>query len=527
MREALSRMRWQLTLSHLIAVAFTLVCMIAAAVVIVTLIAAHGHGGNQPVDDAQLVAQAVGGIVTSGATPELNPVLRVLANGGLRLQAHSWPYGPGGSRRSIGAVPQLRNIAYIVALSRDGSLLASSDPAGAAFLPSEQAEWGPIAGRALAGEQSHANLLLVRRGSGPAALGAYPIVDDRGHPSAAVVVATTSLERTAGTLTFWNALAIFGAATVAVLAGASLFALGSSALVAYVLARRLVQRLERLGKAAESLAAGDLSCRVEEGRNDELGQLARRFNRMAADMQRTLQELEAERDRVTGLLEARRQLIAGVSHELRTPVATARGYVESALRDGNALPADLRADLETVEREIVRLQRLIEELFTLARAAVGRLVLRLRPTDPGEVVRRLTETMAPLAWNQRRVQIVAEIAPGLPRAQVDPQRLEQIVSNLLSNAVRHTPPGGLVAAAVVAVPGAVRVQIRDTGEGIAEKDMPHIFERFYRGRSEDDPSGAGLGLALVKELTEAMGGSVEMTSTAGQGSCFAVCLPLA
>ena len=157
-------------------------------------------------------------------------------------------------------------------------------------------------------------------------------------------------------------------------------------------------------------------------------------------MQQALGELEAERDRVTGLLEARRHLSPAFRTELRTPVATVRGYVESALRGGNALPAALRADLETVEREIVRLQRLIEDLFTLARAAVGRLELRPMPSDAGEVVRRLTETMAPLAWSQRRVQIVAEIAADLPRAQVDARRLEQIVSNLLSNAVRHTHP---------------------------------------------------------------------------------------
>jgi signal transduction histidine kinase len=249
---------------------------------------------------------------------------------------------------------------------------------------------------------------------------------------------------------------------------------------------------------------------------------------MAADLERSLHELEAERDRVAGLLAARRQLVASVSHELRTPVATLRGYLEAALgraRAERAVP--LRGDLETMERELERLQRLIEDLFALARAEVGRLELRLEPTDVGPVVARMAETAAPLAWEQRRVQVLAEVAPNVPPARVDAERLEQIVSNLLSNAVRHTPPGGLVAVAVAAEPAAVRVDVRDTGAGIAPEELPHIFERFYRGQSEAGRGGAGLGLALVKELAEAMGGSVEVTSQPGEGSCFTVRLPVA
>jgi signal transduction histidine kinase len=253
--------------------------------------------------------------------------------------------------------------------------------------------------------------------------------------------------------------------------------------------------------------------------------LARRLNSVAADLERSRRELQAERDRVAGLLDAQRQLVAGVSHELRTPVATLRGYVESALRREPAEYAALRVDLETMEQEIARLQRLIEDLFTLSRAAVGRLALRLEPTDAGAVVHRLVETTAPLAWRQRRVQVVAEVPPALPPARADPLRLEQIVSALLANAMRHTPPGGLVAAAVTAESEAVRLEVRDTGEGIAPADLPHIFERFYRGRSGAGRARAGLGLALTKELAEAMGGAVEAASTPGEGSCFTVRLP--
>jgi signal transduction histidine kinase len=334
---------------------------------------------------------------------------------------------------------------------------------------------------------------------------------------------------------------------------ASLAVLPPAALISYLALRRTTRRLEQLAAGAEALRAGDLAARVPVGGQDEVAQLQATFNAMAVDLERTLRDLEAERDRVAGLLEARRQLVASVSHELRTPVATVRGYLESIRRRSEAVTAGppassgaalseangqglnettgngqaLWADLETIEREIARLQRIIEDLFTLSRAEVGRLDLRPEPTDAGALVRRLVESIAPLAWGQRRVEVLAEVAPGLPPARVDAQRLEQIVSNLLGNAVRHTPPGGLVAASASVEPNAVRVEVRDTGEGIAPDELPRVFERFYRGQGSDGRAGAGLGLALVKELAEAMGGSAEAASTPGEGSRFTVRLPRA
>lgn len=528
MRRALSRLRWQLTLSHLIATAFTLVCMLTAAYLIGALVVSrHDDRSREPAEDARSVAHVAGVLVARGESSELNSVLRALADGSLRLPAGGPPFGSGRPPWAEASDPVVRDVAYIVVVGPDGPVLGSSDLAGAAFAPPEREEWRAIAAKARAGERDPDELVVVRGGDGPAALGAYPVFDAHGRPIAAVVVAKTALSQAGGVLNVWRVLAILSAATVAILAASSVFALASSSLVAYLLSRRLVARLERLGRAAEALAAGDLTSRVAEGRADEVGQLARRFNQMAGDLERTLRDLAAERDRVAGLLENRRQLVVGVSHELRTPVATVRGYLESALRRGEVLPADLRADLETVEREVERLGRLIEDLFTLSRAEVGRLELRPEPTDVGAVVRRVAETMAALAWGQRRVQMLVDVALDLPPARADAQRLEQIVANLLGNAVRHTPPGGLVAAVVAAEPDGVRVEVRDTGEGIAPEELPRVFERFYRGPGGNGHGGAGLGLALVKDLAEAMGGTVEATSTPGEGSCFAVRLPRA
>jgi signal transduction histidine kinase len=285
--------------------------------------------------------------------------------------------------------------------------------------------------------------------------------------------------------------------------------------------------LERLGQAAEALAAGNLAARVEDEDRDELGQLAQRFNQMAADLRSSLTQLKEERDRVTGLLKARRELVASVSHELRTPIATVRGYLESALARDGQLTGELRGDLETVEAEIRRLQRLIEDLFTLSRAEVGRLELRLGPTDVASVLERTVDAMRPLAWQQRRVQIVAGAADAVAPAQADAERLQQVLTNLVGNAVRHTPPGGLVSTAAAVEDGVVRLDVRDTGAGIDARDLPHIFERFYRGREEEGSGGAGLGLAVSKELVEAMGGRLDVESMVGQGSCFTLRLPRA
>ncbi|MDE3077206.1 MAG: HAMP domain-containing histidine kinase, partial [Chloroflexota bacterium] len=425
-------------------------------------------------------------------------------------------FGGGGSA--------LQNVAYIALIGPDGSELASSDPSGPIFSPPEHGEWAALAGKALAGETRPQELIATRTGPGPVALAAYPVTDRGGHAVAAVILAASAFPAASAGFSISQALAFFGAASLIVLLAASVFALASSSLVAYLLARRVVRRLERLGQAAEALAAGQLSARVQDAADDELGQLARRFNQMAADLQGSLVRLEEERDRVTGLLKARRELVASVSHELRTPVATARGYLESALRRPERLPDELRSDLETVEAEIGRLQRLIDDLFTLARAEVGRLELRLEPTNIGDVMQRTVETLAPLAWRQWRVQVVAEVAPELA-ARADTERLQQVLSNLLSNAVRHTPPGGVVVAAAAIEGDLVRLDVRDTGAGIFPEDLPRIFEPFYQGREADGRDGAGLGLAVARELVEGMGGTVQAESVVGEGSCFTVRLP--
>ncbi len=299
-----------------------------------------------------------------------------------------------------------------------------------------------------------------------------------------------------------------------------------SALFSFFVARRTTRRLEALAQAAAALPQGQYAIRVEVAGEDEVAQLQTSFNKMADQLARTLRDLEAERDEVAAVLRSRRELVAGISHELRTPVATMRATVESALhRPPEEIPDSLRHDLAVVDGEIQRLQRLIEDLFTQSQAEVEGLTIECRALDVVPVVQRMVDALAPLAWASGRVEVVAEPPTELPAAHADEARLEQVLANLLRNAIRHTPPGGIVAVAAWAEPDAVVIEVRDTGEGIAPADLPHIWERFYQGESTRGRGGAGLGLALVKELTEAMGGSVAVESELGQGSRFSITLP--
>jgi signal transduction histidine kinase len=308
-----------------------------------------------------------------------------------------------------------------------------------------------------------------------------------------------------------------------------------SLLVSYLVARKHTQRLEELADGARSLREGRYDTRVAVAGQDEVAQLQEGFNAMAGTLEETLQRLEVQRDTVARLLQSRRELVASVSHELRTPIATMRATLESVLSgQQEALPASLQHDLTVVEDEILRLQRLIDDLFTLSQVEVEGLALKCAPTDLAPVVQRMVDSLAPLAWNSGRVEVVAELAADLPQACVDKARLEQVLANLLRNGIRHTPPGGIVALAASAKQDAVVLQVRDTGEGIAPEDLPHIWERFYRGKNSqgwndgpelDQDAGAGLGLALVKELTEVMGGMVCVESEVGKGSCFTLKFP--
>lgn len=315
------------------------------------------------------------------------------------------------------------------------------------------------------------------------------------------------------------AIILFGMALVVVIP--------PSIALSYVVAKRMTRRLEKLTIATTAIRKGDRTARVAVQGRDEVAQLQTNFNAMADVLESSLAETAAERDKIARLLELRRELVASVSHELRTPLTIIRGHLDSALTGDGAIEPELRRDIEVMHGEALRLQRLIDDLFALSRAEVGALTFHPQSCDVTATLKGCAEAASPATWRAQRVEIVVESAASLPPIMVDPERLEQILFNLINNAVRHSPPGGLIHLSAAQDGDSIRIDVADTGEGIAPDELNLIWDRFYRGKNAKDARGSGIGLSLVRELTEAMGGQVCVASTLGEGAQFTLRFPIA
>jgi two-component system OmpR family sensor kinase/two-component system sensor histidine kinase BaeS len=271
--------------------------------------------------------------------------------------------------------------------------------------------------------------------------------------------------------------------------------------------RRLAAPVADVIDAVGKVADGDLSVRVQERGPRETRRLARSFNAMT--------------ERLRASEEERRRLLADVSHELRTPLSVVQGELE-ALLDG-VHPAD-ETHLRAILDETAVLSRLIEDLRTLSVAEAGALALHREPTDLGTLAREVTASLAPQA-QAAGVSVETAAAAGLPEADVDPVRVREILSNLVSNALRYTPRGGRVSVDVSADgTSALAVTVADTGVGIPAESLARIFDRFYKS---PESRGAGLGLPIAKQLVEAHGGTIHATSAPGSGTAIRFTLPLA
>lgn len=280
----------------------------------------------------------------------------------------------------------------------------------------------------------------------------------------------------------------------------------------YALARALAQRVATIAQGAQALAAGDLAVRVPEQGDDELAQLARAFNQMAGELYASAAEREA-------LEESRRNLFAAISHDLRTPLASLRVMTE-ALADGMVDdPATTARYLATMRGQIGQLNHLIDDLFEVARIDAGALKLDLQRVIPGVLVGDAVDGIQAQA-SEKGITLRCEAEANLPPLFIAPPQIGRVLSNILSNAIRHTPSGGSVTLFAKALGNYVVFEVSDTGEGIAPEDLPHILERFYRGEKSRSRAtgGAGLGLAIAKGIVEAHGGAIWVESTLGRGT---------
>lgn len=292
-----------------------------------------------------------------------------------------------------------------------------------------------------------------------------------------------------------------------------------------LLSRRLLRPVEELRRVAEAMAAGDLSQRVKVPPHGELGLLAERFNTMAARVEDLVTRLSAEHERLrlahAELAESerrQRELIANVSHELRTPLACIRASSEAIL-DGVADDTAKRERcLRTIEDETASLAHLIEDLLILSRLDSGAMPLQQAAVDMRRLVERCANRFLPRA-RQQQIDLLWE-CPAPLSVHGDEERLAQVLSNLLDNALRHTPPGGRVSLRADAAAGQVVLRVADTGAGIPAEHLPHVFERLYRvERSRSKGSGgAGLGLSIAKQIVDAHGGEIAITSQPGAGT---------
>lgn len=291
---------------------------------------------------------------------------------------------------------------------------------------------------------------------------------------------------------------------------AGLIAAIAAVFLSFFLIRQLTGPLRKLDRASRQIAAGNFDERVDIASSDEIGRLANSFNDMAASLETSEQ--------------VKRRLIADISHELRTPITAIRTTLES-LRDGLMEPT--QGTLSALHDKILLTTRLVQDLHQLALADSGRLSMHPRMCSIEDILDAILETIG-VQMEDENITLVRKIEPDLPSVIADAQRIEQVLLNLLANAIRHTPVQGSILVQAKQLGGHVHVSISDSGPGLSDLDLKHVFDRFYRADDArtSDNNGAGLGLSIAKALIEAHGGRIWAENTPGSGARFAFTLPV-
>ncbi|SDD71621.1 sensor histidine kinase [Sporomusa acidovorans] len=293
--------------------------------------------------------------------------------------------------------------------------------------------------------------------------------------------------------------------------GAILILLGL--LASYSLGRSIVVPLRKMSNAAEAIEQGNFDQRVPVMSKDEVGRLAVIFNRMANTLESNAK--------------LRKQLLANIAHELRTPIAIIKGHLEGMLDDVIDMNKE---EVASIHEETIRLNRLITDLKDLSLAEVGQLSLEKQPTNINQLIRRTIGLMK-TTIEEKKMAVELNLNDKLPEIEVDPDRINQVFSNIFLNALRYTPDKGkiLVTTKLEKKDGQryLQIVVSDNGPGIAPDDIPHVFDHFYRGEKSRDrkSGGTGLGLAIVKQLVEFHGGKVLIDSSLNMGTTFLVYLP--
>lgn len=309
--------------------------------------------------------------------------------------------------------------------------------------------------------------------------------------------------------------ALFG-----ILGRALLIGLVISVLLSLVLAKAMVTPIQGLTRAAERVAAGDFSPKLESDAQDEIGELTRTFNRMSAQLQKTLDDLKKSEA-------MRREFVANVSHELRTPITSIRSYAET-LQDADGLPEATEQEfLGVIVRESDRMTNIVQDLLMLSRFDAGSVAFSFQRFSFEKSLRDVYNAML-LEAQRHRHRFTLELKTPLPDIVGDTARIEQVLINMVSNAIKYTKDGGVIAITAGQREDVVWVSVRDNGIGIPKEDVPKVFDRFYRvdkARSRES-GGTGLGLSIAKEIVAKHSGEIALTSYPGKGTTITVTLPV-
>ncbi len=297
------------------------------------------------------------------------------------------------------------------------------------------------------------------------------------------------------------------------------FAGGIAMLLGYFLSSAITRRIQALNHAARRLAHSDLAARAPLEGRDEVAGLAASFNHMAERLQAADRQ-QRELDRL------RRDLVAWASHDLQTPLTAIRVQIE-ALADGVVDDPDTaQRYLNTTRRQVNDLSLLIDDLFQMAQLDAGGLVIQPADCALSDLISDALESFSALA-QERGVTLTGSAGPGIDPAHLDAPRIGRVLANLIGNALRHTPAGGVVNITAQRQDGQIHIIVTDSGDGISPDDLPHIFDRFYRGEKSRSrgTGGAGLGLAIAQGIVQAHGGEIRVESQVGQGTTFYIALP--
>jgi two-component system OmpR family sensor kinase len=373
-------------------------------------------------------------------------------------------------------------------------------PAGLSLFSESTTEGGVRSGQVSrialqAAESGRPRRETIGGGGGRQALVAEPLIGDENEIVGVVVFADALADVEANVALIRRQILVSGGAAllIAILAG-------------YLVARALSLRVKRLERAARKVSAGDFTDPIRADSDDELGQLAAAFD----DMQAQLARLDR----------ARKQFIASASHELRTPIFSLGGFLE-LLADEELDDETRRQFLEQIRGQVERMRNLATELLDLSRLESGALELRPEPTDVGQLAREVAAEFTPAA-QRHRADVELKLAGEPIELECDPERVAQVLRILLDNALVHTPEGTGVRVSAARANGHVRLEVSDRGLGIKRQNMPHIFEPFFT--SNDEAQGAGLGLAIARELAERMHGELSVRSVPGR-TTFSLELP--